>query len=107
VGIRNKKRKPKRDRPKKIIRNSYGRRGKPKETRRTHEEEGSTEQSDIEANLIEVNEPQDINEILSFSQAKHWKSAIKEELDSLIQKKLGRLLKSLGFLTQRKKMHWM
>lgn len=87
VGVQDKDRKPKRGRKKKIIRNPYGRKGKPKETQDGQEEESITEQSDIEANLIEIVDPQDIHEALSSPQAKQWKRAIKEELDSLVQRK--------------------
>lgn len=84
--VRNEK-KTRRGRPKKIIRNPYGRKGKPKENQRIHEEEDSTEQSDIEANLVEINEPQDIDEAQSSPRAKYWKRAIEDELDSLTQRK--------------------
>lgn len=87
MGVQDKDRKPKRGRKKKIIRNPYGRKGKPKETQDGQEEESITEQSDIEANLIEIVDPQDIHEALSSPQAKQWKRAIKEELDSLVQRK--------------------
>lgn len=86
MGVRNEE-KTRRGRPKKIIRNPYGRKGKPKENQRIHEEEDSTEQSDIEANLVEINEPQDIDEALSSPRAKYWKRAIEDELDSLTQRK--------------------
>ena len=82
------RRKPRRGRPKKKTRNPYGRKGKPKEIQRIcEEEEASTEASDIEVNLIEVREPQDINEALASPQSKQWKHAIKEEIDSLVQRK--------------------
>jgi len=67
----------------------YERKGKPKprEIQRLSEAECSTEQSDIEANLIEINEPQDIHEALASPQARRWKRAIEEEIDSLTQRK--------------------
>lgn len=76
-------------RPKKKVRNPYGRKGKPKtkEVQHVPEDEYSTEQSDIEANLVEINEPQSINEALISPQAKNWERAIKEELNSLMQRK--------------------
>jgi len=88
VGARGPERIP-RGRPKKTVRNPYGRKGKPKprEIQRLFEDECSTEQSDIEANLIEINEPQDIHEALASPQARRWKRAIEEELDSLTQRK--------------------
>ena len=79
---------PRRGRPKRKARNPYGRKGKPKETQQIcEEEEASTEASDIEVNLIEVREPQDINEALASPQSKQWRCAIKEEVDSLVQRK--------------------
>lgn len=60
VGARSTEEKRKVGRPKKKIRNPYGRKGKPKEAQATNEEESSNEQSDVEVNLIEVNEPQSI-----------------------------------------------
>jgi len=88
VGARGPERTP-RGRPKKTVRNPYGRKGKPKpkEIQRLFEDECSTEQSDIEANLIEINEPQDIHEALASPQARRWKRAIEEELDSLTQRR--------------------
>jgi len=60
VGARSAEEKRKAGRPKKKIRNPYGRKGKPKEAQTTNEEESSNEQSDIEVNLIEVSEPQNV-----------------------------------------------
>ena len=37
--------------------------------------------------MIEINEPQDIHEALTSPQARRWKCAINEELDSLTQRK--------------------
>lgn len=87
VGVQDRDRKPKRGRKKKVIRNPYGRKGKPKEIQDNQEEESATEQSDIEANLIEIADPQDIHEALSSPQTKQWQRAIKEELDSLVRRK--------------------
>ena len=56
-------------RPKKQIRNPYGRRGKPKEA--------------VELNLTQVEEPTNLNEALSSPQADRWESAIHEEIESL------------------------
>lgn len=87
VGVQNAKEIKKRGRSKKKIRNPYGRKGKSRNAQHSQEEEDSTEQSDTEANLIEIYEPQNIEEALTSPQAKRWRHAIKTELDSLIQRK--------------------
>ena len=44
-------------------------------------------QRKLRANLLEIAEPENINEALASPQAKYWKQAIKEELDSLQERK--------------------
>ncbi|XP_076544682.1 uncharacterized protein LOC117610925 [Osmia lignaria lignaria] len=77
----------KRGRPKKVIRNPYGCKGKPSaqenEVRSLPEEDNEIEDSDTEANLVEIVEPQSLKEALNSPQAAEWKNAINEELDSL------------------------
>lgn len=87
VGARSAEEKRKAGRPKKKIRNPYRRKGKLKEAQTTNEEESSNEQSNIEVNLIEVSELQNVQEALASPQAKQWKCAMKEKLDSLTQRK--------------------
>lgn len=75
----------KRGRPKKVIRNPYGRKGKPRVMNNliyNDSEEGSCD-TEIEANLVEVVKPQSVVEALNSPQASQWKSAMQEELDSL------------------------
>nr|XP_034194668.1 uncharacterized protein LOC117610925 [Osmia lignaria] len=78
-------------RPKKVIRNPYGCKGKPSaqedEVRSLPEEDNEIEDSDIEANLVEIVEPQSLKEALNSPQAAEWKNAINEELDSLTSRR--------------------
>lgn len=57
VGARSAEKKRKIGRPKKKIRNLYGRRGKLKEAQTTNKEKNLNKQRNIEVNLIEVSEP--------------------------------------------------
>lgn len=56
-------------RPRKIVRNPFGRKGKPK--------------PDIELNFMEVVEPKTVEKALQQPESPYWQQAMKEELDSL------------------------
>jgi len=80
VGEAQEPQKKKAGRPKKVIKNPYGRKGKPREkTQSTCD----TEESELEINLVEITEPRDLNEALNSPHAAQWKRAIKEEIKTL------------------------
>lgn len=79
-------------RPKKVIRNPYGRKGRPKaneddEYLPPENADHNARDGDIEANLVEIIEPRNLKEALRSPQFTEWKSAIMEELDSLTSRK--------------------
>jgi len=65
-----------------VIRNPYGRRGKPK-VNTGKESEDYDDNSELEVNHVEVIEPHDIKDALASPQAAKWRRAIKDELESL------------------------
>ncbi|CAK9816510.1 Retrovirus-related Pol polyprotein from transposon TNT 1-94 [Anthophora quadrimaculata] len=84
VGVQEPRQISRRGRSRKLIRNPYGRKGKPKNQEiGENEDENSTIESDIETNFLEIIEPETVEEALASPQARQWKNAIREELDSL------------------------
>lgn len=75
---------PKRGRSKRVIRNPYGCKEKPKNQEIDNDEDKESEaESNIEVNSLEITEPQNVEEALESPQATQWKEAIKEELNNL------------------------
>lgn len=70
-------------RPKKTVRNPYGRKGKPKPNIDDQSACNTEDSSEMEINLVEVTEPRDLKEALTSPQATEWKRAINEEIESL------------------------
>jgi len=62
----------------KIIRNPYGRKGKPKD--------------EVELNLVQVKEPQSLEEALSSSQSENWMQAVEEDLSNLERLKTWKIV---------------